>query len=1128
MSLSFILGPSGSGKSTFCLKAMAKRQKDDKSAFSVFIVPDQFSFQAEKDLIEAMGTNVIMRAKVLSFTRLAHTVFSKTGCPRTMPLTEVSKAMALRSIVAKSDLAYFKKAAGKHGFVSELSNIITEFFRYGVSPKDLIERSAGESAFDAKLNDLALIYGAYIDFINEGYICDEETLDLLYTAIDDYEKIKHAAIWIDGFSGFTAQEYKIIGRLMKLAKSVTVALTMDKRAAVKSRLAETELFFEPRKTYDTLVAMAGELSVEIEKPVILEKTVRFKSAGLSSLEQNYGKIFYKRCKDHSGIEIYCSSNPFDEIEAAALKIISLVKNGNCRYRDIALVAGNIESYESVIRKVMSENNIPFFMDTKRDISSHPLPVLVKGVLEVYIYNFSFDSVFNLLKTGLTPIPRDSIEKLENYCLAHGIKGYKWDMESWAWGLDGDDTTEEYIAVNSIKKSFMEFIKPLKKFSNQKKKHNAKEITKALFSVVESFNAAEKLDELTESQLNAGILTGKSENSQIWNAMIDIFDSITTVIGNDEITLKEYHSILDSGISVSSLGLIPPALDSVTIGTLERTRLPKIKALFVVGANEGVIPSANFNEGMLKDNERDFLEKSGLTLASDSLRKLFEEQFRIYCAITKPEEKLFISFPTGDLEGNVMAISPIVEKIMNIFPEVGLEKYSADEGDIFLSPASTFHRLGNGLKTGGSIWEKALECFENSEDWRERAKLIKNGFDEHEPEAYLSAEICESIFFDNIYSSVSRLERFSACPYSYFMAYTMKAREREIYRIGSPDLGILFHGVLEDFSNMLKESGKNWRTASENDIVSMTTKAVDKRAAELKGQILLSNNGLTYLIKRLKRISIRAVSTLAWHLRSGDFEPYGYEVAFGSGEALPPIVIDISGGKRLVLTGKIDRVDILNSDNTSYVKIIDYKSGKKSFSLQDVYYGLQMQLLLYMDALLKSGNVLLKHDLQIENEVLPGGVFYFRISDPIISADGRLTAEEIEKEISKKLSLSGLVLNDDRVIEAMDRNIGKNSLIIPVGYKKTDGKLTANSMAASRHVFEKLCDYTLKSAAEIGKNIGNGLIRRSPYKSRGRTPCDYCVYKSVCGFDESEKYFKRRILKNLDKEAVFKLIDDEHE
>ncbi|MCQ4725538.1 helicase-exonuclease AddAB subunit AddB [Anaerotignum faecicola] len=1120
MALNFVAGRSGSGKTEYCLKSIAKKHKENYNGLSILIVPDQFSFQAEKDLIAAMGNKVIMRAKVLSFTRLAHTVFSKTGCGKTIPLTDVSKAVALRKIMIDNaeKLLYYKKSADKKGFSEQLSSIITEFFRYTVPPQKLLDAcEGGGEALGLKIKDLALIYGEYINFINEGYLSSEETLDILYGAIDGYRALEGAEIWIDGFDGFTPQEYKIIGKLLKISGNVTVVLTMDRQAAASDRLVPSDLFFGPKETYLKLCRIASDAGVEIKAPVFMDTAVRYKSAGIANFEKNYGRTFFKSGMGHEGIAVYYSANIYDEIEAAAVKILHLVRDENYRFRDIALMAGSAESYEGVIKKVLAENGIPYFIDVKRDISAHPLVLLVKGIMEVFIYNFSFESVFGLLKTGLTQINRCDIETLENYCLAHGIKGYKWDMESWSFGLEGEEHIDEYIKINSVKNTFMSYFVPLRVFKNMKKPYSAKSITSAVFKTIENMGITDRLDFFAEYQTGIGIYTGAAENRRIWDIIMEIFDSVSNMLGDTEITFREYYSLLDSGISVSRLGLIPPTIDNITVGTLERTRLPDVKALFVVGANDGVIPSAGAPEGILKDDERNLLEKNGVTLAPDGVRTAFEEQFLIYKALTKPSEKLFISFPTGSLDGKTLAMSPVVSGMLKMFPGMAMECYDPEKTDIFISPPAVFRRIGTKLKCGR--WQEAFSYFEKNAEWEKRAALIKKGLSEKGPEPSLSHESCTALFGGDIYSSVSRLERFAACPYAYFMAYTVKAKERHVFRLNTPDLGLLFHGVLEDFSYLMQEKGETWKTISFDDITELTNTAVDRQAPNIGNEILFSNNGLRYLIKRLKRISVRAVSTIAEHIKSGDFEPYGYEVSFGDGKKLPPVIIDLEDGKKLILTGKIDRVDILSSDGTTYVKVIDYKSGKKSFSLQELYYGIQLQLLIYMDEFLKNGKEI------FGGEIIPGGAFYFKIDDPMLSADSKLTAEQIEEQILKKLSMSGLVLDDDKVIAAMDRNIDGTSSIIPVGYRKTDGNYTAASMVASRRTFEKLCGYTIKTAAQIGAGIKKGIIMPSPYKNKQTTPCVYCIYKSVCGFDENEKWFKRRKLKELSKDDVFKLVEE---
>ena len=628
-----------------------------------------------------------------------------------------------------------------------------------------------------------------------------------------------------------------------------------------------------------------------------------------------------------------------------------------------------------------------------------------------------------------------------------------------------------------------------------------------------------LEKISETMETEGNVAKAYENRQCWNIVMDIFDSLHEVLGESTVTLSEYYALFDSGLSVCQMGIIPPGIDNVIIGTLERTRLPKIKALFVMGMNDGIIPSTGGTEGILSDDERESLDANGITLAHGGTRRAFEENYLVYSAITKAENFLTLTYSTGDLSGKALLPSVMIRKIGNIFNNLGIQTEMEDALQVFSSPAIAFHHLGQGLTAeDNSLWRASLSYFETTPPWVERTALLREGMMDKRPAEYLEEETAKKIFGDTLFSSISKLERFSSCPYAYFMSYTMKASQRPVYQLNTPDLGRLFHSVLEDFSYTLEKDNLDWQELSKEQMTAMVSEAVDRQAPSLGNEILLSSHSLMYLIKRLKRISIRAIFTLAMHLKRGSFHTFAYELGFGIGQQLPPIAIDLKDGKKMLLTGKIDRVDILNKDGTTYVKIIDYKSGSKKFDLSQVYYGLQLQLLIYMDALIKNGQPLLGE------AIAPAGVFYFKIKDPMLSADEKLDAENIESLITDELCMSGLVLMDESIINAMD-HFTKTSKIIPVGYKTTGGFTSASSVADAKS-YQQLCDYSIASARTIGEKIKSGNIQVLPYKEKGKTPCSYCPYLSICGFENGEPGCNCRTLKPLGAKVILEKIKEE--
>ncbi|MCJ7855872.1 helicase-exonuclease AddAB subunit AddB [Lachnospiraceae bacterium NSJ-143] len=1115
MGLRFITGRAGSGKSYMCLKEIAAKQEMSSVPPLFYIVPEQYTLQGERDIIAFTKGRAIMKAQVLSFNRLSYNIFSRTGLPSKTPLDDIGKALILKKTVSenKSSFLYFKSCCDRSGFIEQLSNIITEFFKYDISLDRLSEAygSTDDTALKYKLNDLSIIYSEFLKHISEGYISPDTALDMLYENISKSTFVDGAEIWIDGFSSFTPQELKIIERLIELSDNVTITLTIGRPALLNDSLSQTSVFYEPKDTYNRLLSIAHKTGTAIEN-IYCDNIFRFKSPVLKHLESSLLTYSSKPSDLSDGICFYEAKDRFDEAEYVACSIISMVKEKALRFRDIAVLTGDIEGTVNTLKNIFSQNNIPFFADIKRGLNGFPLITLVMGLLDSLTDGMAYDSVFSMLKTGLLPFDEDEIEILENYVLSHGIKSYKWHN---VWQYNDINSSQEGFneKINSLRERVLDLTGLLSAKFENRKKYSVASISSALYSFLIESGAAEKIKKAAEAFEAEGDFTKSYENRQCFNAFCSILDTFCSISGGDSTTLRSYRDMLESAADAKKIGIVPPKADSVIIGDIERTRLSKTKALFIINANEGMFPKNTSPQGVFSDTERGLICACGLKLASGAKESAFLQQFNVYSALTRPSDILHISY----IKSGALAPSPAVSRLKKIFPKAPV--YSPDDEHIralILSSAHcTFHNIGKGLKNGYGLYTDAYEYFKESPQWKKKASVLEKALTYSGPCQYLSKNTAAEYFSGSLYSSISRLEKFSSCPYMYFMSYTLNAKERPLYQINTPDLGILFHSVIEEFSRKLQERGIDWSNAESDEISALTDSAVESSISGFSSDVFFSSHTTKYLLTRLKRVSERAVCTLISHVKKGSFSPCAFELGFGSG-GLPPIVIDLGDNRRMFLTGKVDRVDILDDSGNVYVKIIDYKTSDRSFSLQDIYYGLQLQLMIYIDAILKSG-------IFKGKTLLPGGVFYFVIKDPIIQASEDLTAEDIMLLIEKKLKMSGLVLMDEKVIRALDSTFQKESDVIPVSYK-TDGSFSQSSSVVNQKTFMAIMDYCRKTAADIGRGIVSGNINPLPYVNGSKTPCSYCAYKSACSFDPDSD--RARILRSVKKEDIIKKIAPE--
>lgn len=1128
MALRFIIGTAGTGKTHLCMDEIIDKQKMGLGR-QIYIVPEQFTSQAERDLIAQSPQNAILSAEVLSFGRLAHQTFSKSGVGRKAPLGDIGKSMALQKVLLdeKENLSFFGNVMNKTGFIDQLSLTISEFFQYYIEPSQLLEKAQSGSLTQGvteKLTDLAKIYDAYIKFTKKDYILADETLSLLAAQLSIEKPFQETEIWLDGFYGFTPQEYSVIENLLKLSTQVNVTLPMDEKSFFAQFLAQSAPFYEPYITKNKLTRIAEENAIPLAPSIFLSENHRAETNALKSLEKYYFQGYHKKCSLAESISITPCPTKQEEITFAAGKIIRLVREKGLRYKEIAIVTNAMGSYEKSLRSTLREYGIPCFIDSRREITSHPLITMVTALLDLLIYDFRYENVFSYLKSGLIPFTFEEQDALENYVLAYGIKGYKWQKENWEYGLKKEG--EETIAfMNLLRQKFLE---PFQPFLQIKRKGRLplKEFIALLFHHLETLHVAQTLVTWTEDSIEKGNPSKAEEHRQIWQLLLQVLDKATEILGDEPMTMAEAAKVLSAGLQKCTMGVIPPTTDCLVVGDIERSRLPEIKYLFVLGVNEGVLPSPSQPQGIFTEAERQLLTETGMELANGGKQKAFEEQFLIYRGLTRPSQGLFLTFANGNTEGKALFPSPLIDRLCRMDSTLQIQSYSVFQAEEMV-PASAFHLLGPKMRNHQKdipmepLWQDIYSFFATEPIWIKRLSLLRKGFITTKKQERLSVKTIRSLYGEKIFSSVSRLERFAACPFSYFAEYGLKATERKLYQLHTPDLGLLFHEVLELFSNKIQTENIPWDSLSQEKTEEMIYEAVDLAAPKLGEAVLMDSAANQYLIRRLKRISARAAWTLVRHLKNGDFVPAGYEIGFGNHEALPPIVIQLAEGKELVLSGKIDRVDLLDAQGKRYAKIIDYKSGSKAFNFQDIYYGLQLQLLVYLDAYLK-------HYEKTETPIKPGGVFYFRIADPNLALNQEMSAEEIEEALYQKMQMSGLILEDEAVIQGVDHIFmedtkGRSSAIVPVGYTKK-GDPSSTAYLADEEQYKKLLSFVVNRGKELGNSIQSGVIAPSPYRKNDQTPCTYCRFKSICRYDYDDEP-KWRNLKKIAKKDFWDMIEE---
>lgn len=1162
MSLRFIVGRAGVGKTHLCLEKIKSKMQEGSGKARILLVPEQATFQMEKMLLEYCGVGGTMDTQVLSFQRLAWRVLQETGGGIQPVIDDLGKSLVLRYIIEQNGdkLKAFRRVMDKPGFIAKLRESIAEFKVYQVAGEALtqcLEELKGEGIKDlhCKLEDLLLLYLAYQEYISEKYLDSDDYMRLLAEKMHSAPFLQEAEVWIDGFHGFTPLELEVVRELLIKFKQVNICLCLD-GALLKRKLSETDLFYPSWETYQRLQQIAQEVNCPLTTPTIIVPgpEQRFsRKMELAGLE-NYLATGLGPCPEQAeALKLIAAGSRRVELEGVAQEITRLCREEGFRYKDISLLLRNIDSYENLLPVVLGEYAIPYFDDRKRPLVHHPLLDLLKGVLEVAEKGWNYEPVFRYLKTDLVPVSRQEVDLLENYCLAYGIRGGRWtDGKPWTYrkvltlsqekGIHTEPTKEERAFLRRINKARHKASSALHTATSRLREgRQAVDYIEALYALLEELSVAKKLEHWTKTAEDEGLLEEAQIHGQVWQRFIDLVDQLVEILGPVKLTLSQFTSILDSGLESIEMGLIPPGLDQVLIGSVDRSRNPALKAVFVLGVNEGILPARYFDQRLINDEERQILSKLNLTLAPTGSQLLFSEQFIIYNALTRASDYLWVSYPLSDEEGKALSPSLLIPRLAGWLEAGGTtsaiqELIPAEKGlfsiEELIHPVPVLNALAQALRLAvqgqeiDPLWFGVYNWYLQQAQWREPLARISAALLEQNREENLTREEAGLLYGLNLsggrraqfITSISRLEKYKACPFAHFINYGLHLQEREEFKLKSPDLGQFFHAALEEIYSALAERNQILLDLEPEEINLLVEQVVDGLIPRLQNELLLSTARYRYLTRKLKRIVLRAVTILREHERRGTFRPLGIELSFGPHGKIPGLQLNLRDGTIVEIQGRIDRVDGAVGPQGYYLRIIDYKSGSPGLSLLEVYYGLKLQLLAYLNVLLKEAPAL------VQQEARPGGVLYFSIQDPFVTSDGPLPASEVEKRILKELKMKGYLLKEQEAVKAMDGEISGYSDLIPAGLSNNGDFYKNSDSLLSEEQFSGLCRHVEKVLAEISEEILAGRAAIQPYSYKGKKACKFCLYQAICRFDPLIPGNSYRSFSNKDATQVWEEIN----
>ena len=1099
MSLQFILGNSGFGKTTYIYEKIIKESMENPKERYYCIVPEQFTLQTQRDFVTMHPRKGIFNIDVLSFQRLAYHVLEEVGENQRMILEETGKNMVLRKLAKEHEeqLTVLGRNLGKLGYISEVKSLISEFTQYQVTPElleKIIANASGRGLLAGKLKDIQILYRAFLDDMGDEYITSDQVLQVLNEVLERSEKLKNSIVVLDGFTALNPVQLKLVQGLCRIAKKVYMTVTFDVKEEPYSVLQKTDLFYLSKKMIQSVTAAVKEAGVFIEPSVLLDGSShhRFENhQELLFLEQHLfrsAKAVYK--EETQNIRMKEFQTALDEIIGTAVKIRNLVRESGYRYGEIAVVLGNME-YQEHVGRVFTKFEIPVFLDEKRNALSHPFVEFLRAFLKMVEENFSYETVFRYLRSGFAGITMEEADVLENYCLALGIRGMKKFSEKWI-RFAKNQTEEQLQQVNVIRAAFYDSVKDAAAVLKDKKQNITKKCI-ALYEFLEKLEIEKQLLAKEEVFLEEGEAALAKEYHQIFRVIMELLEKYVEILGEEELSLEEFSELLDAGFSEVTVGVIPPGSDRVVVGDMERTRLKDVKVLFLLGVNEGNIPKNMSGGGILSQMEREFLEEHQASLAPTAKEQVYLQKFYIYYVLTKASEKLYLSYAATDFHGAVLRPSYLKETMEKLYPALSLELQDKESFEELETARQGLDYLTRTLPLEKKCEEELCQLmawYEKSPEFQSHFEKIWQQLLKGDAQSSIGAAAAKAVYGEDGAYSVTRLEKYAACAYAHFLQYGLRLKEREVYEFAAVDMGKLLHSAVELFARKVDKGAYDWFKIKDAQREALAEECVEEVITDYRNTLLFDSSRNEYMIARMHRLVKRAVWALTEQVKRGVFVPEKLEVPFYRQE----------GGVHL--QGRIDRIDTYEDDDTVYVRVMDYKSGAASFDLTALYNGLQLQLAVYLNAAVSME----KKDHQ-GKIIVPAGLFYFPMKDPMIQTETDIGAEEMEDALLRELSLDGICNAEPEIIRLMDQECGAKSKILPISYNK-DGSLSKTSKAVSTEQFKLLEQFVKQKTESLGAEIMEGKIAVNPYGTIQKTACDYCAYQGICGFSPKESSYRK--------------------
>ena len=1075
------------------------KEKVEQGGSVMLIVPEQYSFRTEKTMLSLLGAKGADSVEVVSFSFLAENVLKKYGLNSAPRLDDSTRALMMS--LALESVSGLLEVYGRHRYsslvITQMLKTIKEFRQCAVTPDMLRETSAklSESLLKAKLNELSIITEAYSAIVENSYFDDECALDVLCEVIDKHRIFEGKTVFFDAFRGYTSQELKVMERIFAQADDVYVTVCTDKSSAVN----EFSAFAHTKRTMDKLLRLAKLNGVRIAPPEYIETHIntRYTNSELQLLEAGLYEDKFETCDKPTENIIICSAEDFEsECNYVAHTVKKLIRTRNLRCRDIAVISRSEDNYSRQIRSALKKNGVPVFDDKRQPISTQPLVEFMLSAVDIAVNGFTCDSVMRVLKTGMTDLSIEDISELENYALMWQINGNKW-LDDWTAHPEGlgetmqDKDTERLNAINEVRRKV---VGPLQKLRVQLKDCNGLTGAQAIYSLFETMNVPDNLCTLAEHLNNKGETDLAIEQGRIWDVVIEILDRIASALEKTNIQPKRFSELLNLIVSMYTIGNLPQGLDEIVIGSADRVKTTAPKVVFAVGVNDGLFPMVPTAGGILSDDDRKILAGLDLNMDDNFEQKIMEEHFIAYSTLCSPSDRLYVTYSRKDIKGGQLTHSELVTQIKEIFPNVTVcDTVVTPELDFVESDASAFELMAKLTEKGGALHATLEEYFSSRPDYKGRLEALKRAVRKSGFEIEDKA-LSKKLFGMNMYMSASRVEVFHKCPFQYFCKYGLNAKPRKTAELDPMQKGTAIHYILE---NLIAAYGSDGLCKMQKDV---RDKVVIDMLESYFDEILVSGEDMgerfSFLFRQLGGIVCEVVDRLVSEFSVSEFEPVAFELKIDNDGEIPAYEIDLPDGGQLRIKGSIDRVDAMTLEDETFIRVVDYKSGGKKFDLSEVFHGLNMQMLIYLFAIWRSG-------FRDYKNIKPAGILYMPVNAPYAKVERGQDASVVADVKQKDAKMSGMVLDDTRVIYGMD--INAKGKFVPASV--TDNGLPSGTLISLKQM-GLLMKRVEKILSDMAMSLHEGKICVSPTVSKLTTSayqqdyvCGYCDYKEVCCIDD---------------------------